>query len=111
MLDFNLAIRLNANDNRAYFNRGCVCGQNGDDFGAVRDFSQVIRLNPSNAQAYVNRGVARYRLGYHLEAMSDLQKASEYFENQGKRVAYKKTLDLLKSLREQISFATEIALF
>ena len=111
MLDFNLAIRLNANDYRAYFNRGCACGQNGDDFGAVRDFSQVIRLNPSNAQAYVNRGVAHYRLGYHLEAIADLQKASEYFENQGKRVAYEKTLDLLKNLRQKISFTTEIALF
>lgn len=111
MLDFNLAIRLNANDYRAYFNRGCACGRNGDDFGAVRDFSQVIRLNPSNAQAYVNRGIARYRLGYHQRAMSDLQKASEYFETQGKRVAYKKTLDLLNSLRQKILLATEIALF
>jgi tetratricopeptide (TPR) repeat protein len=110
MFDFNLAIRLNANDYRAYFNRGCVCGRNVDDFGAVRDFSQVIRLNPSNAQAYVNRGVAHYRLGYHLGAISDLQKASEYFDNQGERVAYEKTLDLLNNLRQQISSATKIAL-
>lgn len=51
------------------------------------------------------------RLGYHQEAMSDLQKASEYFKNQGKRVAHKKTLDLLNSLRQKILFATEIALF
>ncbi|MEH1807542.1 tetratricopeptide repeat protein [Nostoc sp.] len=120
MLDFNLAIRLNANDYRAYFNRACACGRNGDDFGAVRDFSQVIRLNPSNAQAYVNRGVAQYRLGYHLGAMSgdkllriyaDLQKASEYYGQQGKKVAYEKTLDLLKNLRQQISSVTEVALF
>jgi tetratricopeptide (TPR) repeat protein len=111
MLDFNLAIRLNANDYRAYFNRGCACGRNGDNFGAVRDFSQVIRLNPSNAQAYVNRGVAQYHLGYHLGAIADLQKASEYYGQQGKRVAYEKTLDLLKNLRQQISSVTEIALF
>ncbi|MEH1948476.1 MAG: tetratricopeptide repeat protein [Nostoc sp.] len=110
MLDFNLAIRLNANDYRAYFNRGCACGRNGDDFGTVRDFSQVIRLNPSNAQAYVNRGVAQYRLGYHLAAIADLQKASEYYEHQGKKVAYEKTLDLLKNLLQQISSVTEIAL-
>ncbi|MEH2333427.1 tetratricopeptide repeat protein [Nostoc sp.] len=76
-----------------------------------RDFSQVIRLNPSNAQAYVNRGVAQYRLGYHLGAIADLQKASEYFENQGKKVAYEKTLDFLKNLRQQISSVTEIAFF
>ncbi|NDJ23129.1 tetratricopeptide repeat protein [Nostoc sp. B(2019)] len=110
MLDFNLAIRLNANDDRAYFNRGCACGRNGDDFGAVDNFSEVIRLNPSNALAYVNRGIARYRLGYHQGAIADLKKASEYFEHQGKRVAYEKTLDLLKSLRQEIQLATEIAL-
>ncbi|MBD6616170.1 tetratricopeptide repeat protein [Komarekiella sp. 'clone 1'] len=111
MLDFNLAIRLNANDDRAYFNRGCACGRNGDDFGAVDNFSEVIRLNPSNALAYVNRGIARYRLGYHQGAIADLKKASEYFQHQGKRVAYQKTLDLLKSLRQEIQLATEIALF
>ncbi|MCC5606740.1 tetratricopeptide repeat protein [Nostoc sp. CHAB 5834] len=111
MLDFNLAIRLNAKDYRAYFNRACACQTNGDSFGAVRDFSQVIRLNPSNAQAYVNRGIAHYRLGYHLGAIADLQKASEYYGQQGKKVAYEKTLGLLKSLRQQISSVTEIALF
>ena len=58
MLDFNLAIRLNSQDYRAYFNRGCAYSRNGDDLGAVRDFSQAIRLNPSNALAYVNRGLA-----------------------------------------------------
>jgi len=110
MLDLNLAIRLNANDDRAYFNRGCACGRNGDDFGAVDNFSEVIRLNPSNALAYVNRGIARYRLGYHQGAIADLQEASKHFEHQGKRVAYNKTLDLLKSLRQQIQLATEIAL-
>jgi tetratricopeptide (TPR) repeat protein len=119
MLDFNLAIRLNPNDDRAYFNRGCACGRNGDDFGAVVNFSEVIRLNPSNAVAYVNRGIARYRLGYHQGAMSsdkllriyaDFKKASEYFEHQGKKVAYQKTLDLLKSLRQEIQLATEVAI-
>ncbi len=108
-LDFDMAIRLNPQDYRAYFNRACSCGRNGDDFGAIRDFSQVIRLNTSNALAYVNRGVASYRLGYHQKAIADLQTASEYFGHQGNQVAYQKTLDLLKSLRQQIQLATEIA--
>ncbi|WGV23523.1 tetratricopeptide repeat protein [Halotia branconii] len=109
VLDFDIAIRLNPQDDRAYFNRACTCGRNGDDFGAIRDFSQVIRLNASNAQAYVNRGVASYRLGYHQKAIADLQTASKYFGHQGNQVAYQKTLDLLKSLRQQIQLATEIA--
>ncbi|YAF95471.1 MAG: tetratricopeptide repeat protein [Nodularia sp. CChRGM 3473] len=109
MLDFNLAIRFNPQGYRAYFNRGCASGTNGDNFGAVRDFSQVIKLDPSNAQAYVNRGMAQYRLGYHQGAIADLKQASEYFGNQGKTVAYKKTLNLLKSLRQQLEFVTAIA--
>lgn len=109
MGDFNLAIRLNANDDRAYFNRGCACGRNGDNFGAISDFSQVIRLNPSNGLAYVNRGVARYNLGYHQGAIADLQQASKYFGHQGQKLAYKKTLNLLKTVQQQISSELEIA--
>jgi tetratricopeptide (TPR) repeat protein len=75
MLDFKMAIRLNANDYRAYFNRGCACTRSGDDLGAVRDFTESLRLNPSNGQAYFNRGIAFYRLGYEQAAIWDLQKA------------------------------------
>jgi tetratricopeptide (TPR) repeat protein len=118
MLDFNLAIRLKPQDYRAYFNRGCTSGQNGDDMAAIRDFSQAIRLNPSYAQAYVNRGMARYRLSSHQGAMSgnklfriytDLKQASEYFGEQGEKVAYEKTLSLLNKLQQQLELATEIA--
>ncbi|WP_342663884.1 hypothetical protein [Cylindrospermum stagnale] len=83
----------------------------GDKFsiGAISDFSQVIRLNPSNGQAYVNRAVARYNLGYHQGAIADLQQASEYFGHQGQKLAYEKTLDLLKTVQQQISSELEIA--
>ncbi|MBD0266330.1 MAG: hypothetical protein ICV78_27510 [Tolypothrix sp. Co-bin9] len=110
MLDFDKAIRLNAKDYRAYFNRACACTRTGDILGAVRDFSEVIRLNPSNAQAYVNRGVARHWLGYHEAAIADLEKAAEWFGNLKQKVAYQKTLDLLKSVQELIPSETEIAL-
>lgn len=109
MEDFNLAISLNSNDYRAYFNRGCACGKNGDHLGAVRDFSAAIRLKPSYASAYVNRGVARHRLGYHQGAIADLQTASQYFEHKGETLAYDKTLDLLKAIKQQIPTRTEVA--
>ncbi|MBH8553725.1 hypothetical protein I8751_15375 [Nostocaceae cyanobacterium CENA357] len=66
-------------------------------------------MNWYNALAYVNRGIARYNLGYHQKAIADLQKAFEYFGYQRNQLAYQKTLDLLKNLRQQIQLAAEIA--
>jgi tetratricopeptide (TPR) repeat protein len=109
MGDFNLAISLNSQDYRAYFNRGCACGRNGDNSGALRDFSQVIRLKPSYALAYVNRAVARHRLGYHQGAIADLQIASQYFEHEGEKLAYDRTLDLLNTIKQQIPPEIEVA--
>lgn len=109
MLDFSMAIRLNEQDDRAYFNRGCLCGRNGDDVCTVRDFSAVIKLNPSNAMAYVNRAVARYNLGYHQGAIADLQQASDLFIHNGEKIAYQKSLHLLQMIQQQISSASEVA--
>lgn len=109
MADFSMAIQLDANDYRAYFNRGCACGRKGDNFGALRDFSKVIRLNPNNGMAYVNRGVARYQLGYYQGAIADLQTASNFFGNQGEKRAYKKALTLLKTMQKQMPTVTEVA--
>lgn len=109
MRDFDMAISLNSSDYRAYFNRGCACGRNGDDFGALRDFSEVIRLEPSYTLAYLNRGVARHRLGYHEGAISDLQKASQQFGYKKEKLAYKKALDLLKIIQQEIPSASEVA--
>ncbi|MBE9207439.1 tetratricopeptide repeat protein [Nostoc sp. LEGE 06077] len=109
MQDFHLALRFNAKDYRAYFNLGCVCGRNGDNTGAVNHFSEVIRLDPSNGQAYLNRGIAQYYLGYQQRAIADLNKASEYFEHQNQKVAYEKTIDLLKRLQQEIQLAVEVA--
>ncbi|MEH2107622.1 tetratricopeptide repeat protein [Nostoc sp.] len=61
MIDFSEAIRLNPNDYRAYYNRGCACGRSGDRSCAVRDFSDSLKRNPTNAQAYLNRGIAYHQ--------------------------------------------------
>lgn len=109
MHNFNLAIRFNAKDHRAYFNLGCVCAWQGDNQGAVSNFSQVIQLEPTNGQAYLNRGVAEYNLGYHQKAIVDLNKASEYFATQHQTVAYNKTIDILKLVQKEIQLAVKIA--
>jgi tetratricopeptide (TPR) repeat protein len=109
MADFSMAINLDVNDYRAYFNRGCACGRKGDNFGALRDFSKVIRLNPSNGMAYVNRGVARYQLGYYQGAIADLQKASDFFGDKGEKLAYQKAVTILETMQKQIPSISEFA--
>jgi tetratricopeptide (TPR) repeat protein len=109
MVDFSRAIKLDANDYRAYFNRGCACGRKGDNFGALRDFSKVINLKPDSALAYVNRGVTRYHLGYYQGAIADLQKASQFFGYQGEQLAHQKALVLLKTMQKQLPSISEFA--
>ena len=108
--DFSFAIRINANDSRAYYNRGCACQSHGDNRGAIHDFTQSLRFNPANAEAYVNRGIARHQLGYQQAAIEDLQKAAKDFVHHGDRVASQKTLELIKSIQQLLLFDEEIAL-
>ena len=105
--NFTLAISLNPQSERAYFNRGCTCGKSGDNIGAVKDFSNTVRLNPSNAQAYANRGIAYHNLGYEQAAISDLQTAALYFDKTGEQTAYQKTLGLIKIVQRQIPIIEE----
>lgn len=99
--DFSLAIRLNGNDYRAYYNRGCASGRQGSYTAAMRDFTQALQLNPNNPEAYLNRGMAHYNLGYHQKALIDLEQAAKYFLNQGKTLAYQQTVDLIGQIQEQ----------
>ncbi|MDM9384224.1 tetratricopeptide repeat protein [Chlorogloeopsis sp. ULAP01] len=110
MYDFNMAIRLNAADDRAFFNRGCACAKNEDYASAVRNFTEAIQLNSSDGHAYMNRGIAFHRLGYEQSALADLHKAAKYFGYQGQRLAYEKTLSLIKTVQQQIPSTVEIAL-
>jgi tetratricopeptide (TPR) repeat protein len=105
--NFTLAISLNPESERAYFNRGCTCGRSGNNLGAIHDFSNVVRLNPGNAQAYANRGIAYHNLGYEQAGLSDLQTAAAYFRRQGEQIAYQKTLNIIKTVQRQIPIIEE----
>ncbi|NJL11277.1 MAG: tetratricopeptide repeat protein [Calothrix sp. SM1_7_51] len=102
MSDFKLAVRLNNKNDRAYFNLGCTCVRNGNNFAAINNFTQVIQLNPKSANAYVNRGVAYHRLGYESAAIANLRKAASLFDNSDERLAYQQTFNLLKAIQQQI---------
>ena len=102
LIDFSLAIRHSADDYRAYFNRGCVCAQNGLFSKAVKDFSQVVQLRPDDANAYVNRGVAYYHLGDREAGIKNLQIGAAYFAKKGQQVAFEQTLDLIDNFEETL---------
>lgn len=101
--DFSLAINLDDNNHRAFYNRACACHRSGDLMGAIRDFTIALKLDPNQAQAYVNRGLIRHELGYQQAALSDFRAASQRFNEQGNRVAYRQTLALIEKLQQLLS--------
>lgn len=103
--DFSLAISLNEENYRAFYNRACACHQNGDLFGAIRDFTLVLKLDPDYAEAYVNRGLLRHELGLQQAALSDLKMASRRFEEQGNSIAYQHTLAVIERLQQLIQLS------
>lgn len=56
LLDFDDAIRADANCWRAVHNRGVLLAQEGQFEKAFDDFNRTIELNPEFAKAYSNRG-------------------------------------------------------
>lgn len=102
LADFSQAISLNANDYRAYYNRGCVCGRQRNYTAAMRDFTVSLQFNPNNAEAYLNRGIARYELGYQQLALIDLRQAARLFALQGNTNAYQQTLQFIQALQQEL---------
>lgn len=107
--DFSIAIRINVNDDRAYYNRGCACHRLGDHISAIRNFTQSLQLNPVNPEAYVNRAIAYYQLGEEQAALKDLQKAAKYYTHQSQKVPYQKTLELIEKIQQELSSNWTIA--
>ena len=49
--DYDIAIRLNPDDAKAYYNRGLAKRKLGQHFAAIADFDIAIRLNPDYRQS------------------------------------------------------------
>lgn len=76
------AVSLDSSDPRAYFNRGCICHQEGDYLAALSDFNQTLLLDPSYGQAYINRSLSKQQLGDVKGAIADLASAIEILQQQ-----------------------------
>lgn len=108
MQDFSLAIRLNPQDDRAYYNRGCTCFRHGDYHNAIANFTTSLQLNPANTQAQVNRGIANHQLGYEQAAIQDLQQAAQNFRRDRDRLAYQNTVKSIEQIQQRLIAEFEI---
>jgi tetratricopeptide (TPR) repeat protein len=73
--DFDKAVSLNANNDRAFANRGRARALSGNIEGALQDLDRAVALNPKDPANYVNRGIARDISGDFTSALSDLNHA------------------------------------
>ena len=54
--DYNEAIRISPQYDKAYYNRGVAWGRKGEYEKAILDYSEAIRLSPQLPNAYAGRG-------------------------------------------------------
>jgi tetratricopeptide (TPR) repeat protein len=68
--DFDKAIEMNPNMDRAYASRGLIYRDRGDINGAVDQFTKSINIRPT-VDAYYQRGQTYESLGEHQKAIED----------------------------------------
>jgi tetratricopeptide (TPR) repeat protein len=73
--DATAAIKLNAIDGSAFFQRAFARHEKKQYSEAVADYSEVIRLNPKDVAAFSNRGSAQRMLGKSDKALEDYTEA------------------------------------
>jgi len=96
--DCNQALQINPNLAQAYYYQGRARYRLGYTQAAIEAYTQAIRLEPDYAQAYYHRGLANHDLKELPLAVEDLQKASEFFNEQGDRTGNQLARDTLKTL-------------
>ena len=77
ILDFDEALKLDSEYQKAFYFRGNAKLNTGQDEEAIEDFTQSIRLNPKSAGAYNGRGCAQFKLKKFEDSESDFARAIE----------------------------------
>src|SRR5689334_3833401 len=81
--EFNLALKANPKNAKAYVNRGSIFramhaqAQDGQFDDAIKDFTKAIEIAPKDPQGYMERGQTLVMQKQYTEALTDLNKASE----------------------------------
>lgn len=75
--DFDKVIELSPRNPFAYFNKGVVLAESGDNTSALSSFAKAVELKPDFGEAYYNRGYIYMQLGQRQKGADDLSKAGE----------------------------------
>ncbi|MBF2008614.1 MAG: tetratricopeptide repeat protein [Chlorogloeopsis fritschii C42_A2020_084] len=104
-------VDLNPNWFFAYYIRGNVCYNVGDEQGANEDFKEAMRIEATGASemfaedehAFWGRGLARHRLGNREGAIADLQKAAEIALKHKNTAFHQMVMDLMREINPEQS--------
>ena len=73
--EFNVAIRLNPKNAKAYCGRGTAKSELDLDSDAMADFDEAVRLSPYDFRAWALRGMEKARYGHYDLAIADYDNA------------------------------------
>lgn len=107
--DFNQLLQENPQSHEVYANRGFARCHLQDYRQGIEDFSRAIVLQPESSQYYCDRGEARYQFGDVAGAINDYQEAANRFFQQGETNSYRKVLDRVKTLQQELAAQKLIA--
>ncbi len=72
----NQAIAIDPQYASAYYNRGLVKSDLGDEHGAIADYNQAISINPKEAAVWGARGLVKSQLGDRYGACEATRKSA-----------------------------------
>lgn len=76
---------------------------------AIAAYSEAIRLSPRYASLYYNRGVSYHLIGKNKEAIADLQKAAQLYQEQGKLGDYRDAIDQIATIQKKLPSNSSVA--
>jgi tetratricopeptide (TPR) repeat protein len=98
IIDYNQAIKINANFTDAYYHRGNAHFDLGNYEAAIDDFRKVIKMKSNYTNAYYNCGQARLIIGDKQGAIDDFKKAADLYWQDGKLEEHKDTQAIILDL-------------
>ena len=96
--DRTQAIRIDAQDADAYYQRGKARYTLGNLQGALEDYNAAIRYDPKHAEALKNRSAIYRKLGDAKEAIEDARKAAKLFFDLEDMVSYQQIVEETRTL-------------